>query len=369
MAPISPPMQPKTKSTHFMGVQALRFVAAALVLVAHSTFVIAEKMPHFNYEAWRKGGIGVFIFFVISGFVMVLSVKNLQSRNDGWKLFAKRRVIRIVPMYWLATTLKLIAVLAIPAQTLHSGFDFTHTVGSYLFLPAHNPLGEVKPLHAVGWTLNYEMFFYLIFTIALFIHCSPVIFSTVLFVALAFIGLIFDNGKLGAIGIYTEPFILNFIFGMLIAHFYLSGFRVKYWIATFFFILGALSIAFSDHWGSYFGFPRQGLSLGPAMIVFGVAFLEPFFQERNFKFQLAQQLGDSSYSLYLFHPFLLAAIAVTLRKLNWHNYISALFIMTGLSIIAGWLIYRYIELPVTRIINEKNMKKIDLSLFPTKAKL
>src|SRR6185437_15681181 len=77
-----------------------------------------------------------------------------------WSRFLEDRVIRIVPMYWLMTTVKLAGLFVIPWVALHSDTQLWHTIASYLFIPARNAAGDHLPLLPVGWTLNFEMFFY-----------------------------------------------------------------------------------------------------------------------------------------------------------------------------------------------------------------
>jgi len=84
----------------YTGIQALRFVAAMLVVLAHSTAMVNERM-HLDMFKWRAGWSGVDIFFVISGFVMAISSGGLMQRANGWKMFLARRLIRIVPLYWV----------------------------------------------------------------------------------------------------------------------------------------------------------------------------------------------------------------------------------------------------------------------------
>jgi peptidoglycan/LPS O-acetylase OafA/YrhL len=101
----------------YTGIQALRFVAAMLVVLAHSTAMVNERM-HLDMFKWRAGWSGVDIFFVISGFVMTISSGGLTQRVDGWKIFITRRLIRIVPLYWVATTIKLATILVLPSLAL-----------------------------------------------------------------------------------------------------------------------------------------------------------------------------------------------------------------------------------------------------------
>ena len=69
---------------------------------------------------------------------MIYSSQRLFGDPKGWKIFAERRIVRIVPIYWIATTIKLIALLATTGYVLHAQFRVANTIGSYLFLPAFN---------------------------------------------------------------------------------------------------------------------------------------------------------------------------------------------------------------------------------------
>jgi len=114
------------------GVQALRFLAAAMVLVTHSFFYASERLGG-NVLSWVTGAKGVDIFFIISGFVMVISSRNLISQGDGWRTFLQHRLIRIVPLYWTATSAKLLIVILMSGLALHSKFDLWVVMKSYFF--------------------------------------------------------------------------------------------------------------------------------------------------------------------------------------------------------------------------------------------
>jgi peptidoglycan/LPS O-acetylase OafA/YrhL len=83
--------------------------------------------------------------------------------------FTIKRLIRIVPMYWIATTIKVAALIAAPAVVLHATLDPSRIIMSYFFLPSVTPDGRWEPILGVGWTLVFEMFFYLLFAVALFV--------------------------------------------------------------------------------------------------------------------------------------------------------------------------------------------------------
>ena len=188
------------------GIQVLRVFAALLVVITHSTFYASERLINHNISVWKFGTIGVDIFFIISGFIMISASGVANSKPMSWKKFIQNRAIRIVPMYWLATTVKVFALLIVPSMVLHAIFDPERIFYSYFLLPQVNPDGRFEPLLGVGWTLIYEMFFYLVFTLGLFLKFNPVKFVTIIFLLLFFLGQLFDS-NITALKVYTNPII------------------------------------------------------------------------------------------------------------------------------------------------------------------
>ena len=99
------------------------------------------------------------MFFVISGFVMVHASEPLFGRADGPRLFWLRRLIRIAPLYWAVTSLYLVLTLLLPDMAT-SHYSPGLIAASYLFFPFPREDGTMQPVVGLGWTLNYEMFFY-----------------------------------------------------------------------------------------------------------------------------------------------------------------------------------------------------------------
>jgi exopolysaccharide production protein ExoZ len=154
----------------YYGLQAVRLLAAVLVVAYHATSLASEQLG--GVQVWKKGGYGIDLFFVLSGFVIVWSASSLSQDPDGWLIFAERRLVRVVPMYWLATTLKAIAVLVAGSMVVHARLTVWTFVASYLFIPCRNLDANFMPILGVGWTLNYEMFFYALKALALFLRIN-----------------------------------------------------------------------------------------------------------------------------------------------------------------------------------------------------
>ncbi len=124
----------------------LRFVAALLVVLFH--------LPSIGI-----GEFGVDIFFVISGYVMMLSTAT------GSHQFLLKRLIRIVPLYWAATLAVFLIALLIPSLLNNTSANLVHLIKSLLFVPFDKNGTGHQPLLTIGWTLNFEMYFYLLFAV------------------------------------------------------------------------------------------------------------------------------------------------------------------------------------------------------------
>jgi peptidoglycan/LPS O-acetylase OafA/YrhL len=150
-----------------ISVQALRALAAWTVVCHHfmQIFFDFQARGPIGQLFIDKGAVGVDIFFVISGLVIFLSTENKPLPPSRFLLY---RLFRIVPAYWLYTVL--MALLVVFAQPLlpDQTVDWNHLLLSLLFIPTENPGGYgFYPTLNVGWTLNYEILFYVLFAWAL----------------------------------------------------------------------------------------------------------------------------------------------------------------------------------------------------------
>src|SRR5690606_35064881 len=104
------------------------------------------------------GDFGVDLFFVISGFIMVHVSRNQFARPGAPLDFVRRRLVRIVPLYWTMTTLMVAVVLLLPQSVDTATADPRQWIASYLFIPFERASdGMMRPVLGLGWSLNYEM--------------------------------------------------------------------------------------------------------------------------------------------------------------------------------------------------------------------
>jgi peptidoglycan/LPS O-acetylase OafA/YrhL len=145
-----------TRRAELAAVQALRAIAAPLVVTFHAVDSWGQHvLDRPGDQIWPNGETGVDIFFVISGLVIVISADHLVGRSEACRIFVRRRIIRIVPLFWIMTTAKSVTVLTFPTLVMRTQLDLPYVVGSYLFLPVWDSVGHLMPVLPVGWTLTY----------------------------------------------------------------------------------------------------------------------------------------------------------------------------------------------------------------------
>ena len=246
---------------------------------------------------------GVDLFFVISGFVMFTSSRRLAGQAGGWRVFMRRRLERIVPLYWLLTLAKLAITLAAPHLTPATRPTAWNLAASFLFIPARDAAGLVRPVLPVGWTLNYEMLFYLVFAAALAWRRPPL---TILLPALAPLAVagFWRTGDWPAPLSLANGLVLELCAGVALAQAFAHDWRPRPPACAAMLLAGATLLLLLPAAG-----PWRFLAWGlPALLVVaGTVGLEPELRPRLPK--LALQLGDASYAIYLSHVFIVPVLA------------------------------------------------------------
>ena len=336
----------------FVSIQYLRGFAAMLVLASHA--LLYPLVDH-NLAYGRLGWLGVILFFVISGFIMVaVTGEGRFSALD----FLRRRFIRVVPMYWGATLLAAALALAVPNLFKTTVYDSGQLLLSLLFIPFHNPVsGGIHPLYKLGWTLNYEVFFYVCFALLAFLGAGArVVWLTAAFTALAVIGLLLQPQP-AIPQFYTSFMPLAFCAGAWIGLATLRGWiaaipqKIAYAVLAF----GIVALVEGFAWdrgnlvedgAAFAGF----VSFASIVVLMAVRF-EPQLP----RVALLERIGDASYSIYLVHIYEVAILAGLAFKLLdpanlWADYfVSAISIVGGT--VAGLVVYALIEKPLLGLVN------------------
>ena len=341
-------MVEKAMRQKFLSIQYLRGLAAIMVLASHALlYPLVEH--HMGYS--RLGWLGVILFFVISGFIMVaITGDGRFSAGD----FLRRRAIRIVPMYWGATLIAAMLALLAPQMFKTTVYDTGQLVLSLLFVPFYNPGSQgIHPLYKLGWTLNYEVFFYACFALLAFFGArARVVWLTLGFVALALMGLVLQPE--GAVPqFYTSFMPLAFCAGAWLGLMTLEG-RLRQlpglvlYGAALLGLVGLVEGFVLDR-----GVMEDGLAFA-GLVTFAAALvlLAERFEARMPHLSLLERIGDASYSIYLVHIYEVAILAgLAFRVLDpadlWADYGVAILSVIG-GTLAGLMLYRYVEQPVLR---------------------
>src|SRR4028119_545658 len=159
--------------------QVYRGIAAVLVVMIHVTKMSAERLNQVTFfNLFLVGWIGVDYFFVLSGFIMVYVHRSAIGKKDQLKPFLVKRAVRIYPIYWIITLTVWCLFLVIPGFANNHDLSLGHVIASLLLIPQKDPHFKDKFILEVGWTLTYEIYFYLLFSIAIWLkpkHSVPIL--------------------------------------------------------------------------------------------------------------------------------------------------------------------------------------------------
>jgi peptidoglycan/LPS O-acetylase OafA/YrhL len=329
--------------------QGLRGIAAFLIVLYHMQPVLNRA-----YGLSLKSNFSVFgvdIFFVLSGFVMFYS--NPEPRPAEGSRFLVQRFFRIVPLYWFAT-LAIIAFFMAGFRPvgLHD-LNLKIVAESFAFIPSSFPHGRHDLILTVGWTLMFELFFYLAFAATFAMRSLEKSFATLAaaFLALALVGQVVKPLPF-LLDFYTSPIMLEFLYGAATAILYLRWSRdLPRWLpqAGLALLVLGFAVAIAQDVAGV-GVPNKHearfLILGlPAFMIFAGALA----MERGgwvLKNRFFLELGAASYVLYLFHPLILQMAVKSARPVLPGASPVAVVLAVLACLAAAFGVHYWIEKPV-----------------------
>lgn len=273
---------------HFNSIQALRGITALFIVLEHVRFL-------------NCGAFGVDVFFCVSGFMIMFSTHKDTAH------FLTKRLIRILPLYYSMTLFTFLLLLVFPEMFSVSSANPVFLVKSLLFIPFDIGGGVIQPLMRIGWTVNCEIFFYLLFGLSLRIsHKYRGLLCGVLLAGVVLAAQIFPDTSV-ILSFYGNPVMLEFILGILCyyAAWGLHSLRQRGRLPRLCLPLSVLAVA-----GIYLGLLctkpfvntlgfRRPLVWGLPAVGLVLAF---FLLEYYVTMPAALiKLGDISFSLYLLH--------------------------------------------------------------------
>lgn len=303
--------------------------------------------------------MGVDLFFVISGFVLYLSTRHSPSPRQ----YLINRVSRVIPTYWLMTFLLGAILLFLPSAFKTAQFTVQHFLLSLAFFPhwAPNSTTSIFPIYAIGWTLMYEWFFYLSFMLFLTVR-KNLLLKLFFFLASFVVGanlILRFNHDFALVTFFSSPIILEFFLGVAIAHLYIEkkisiGLPVQLLLALIAVLLFIFLLGYYKQFGRVVcaGIPA-------AILVFALAGMDTMGRIRDIK--LFSLIGDSSYSLYLIHPFVYGVFRLAYNK----NYFEGLpislvyFVSLVGVIVAAVIFYKLVEVPLCAAVKRVLKRKFE----------
>ncbi len=352
-------------------IQVLRGIASLLVVLLHvslNSMMILQK--EFFGKAFHFGGSGVDIFFVLSGFIITYTSMASLSESRNSVTFLRRRFVRIYPVYWLIISVFLLLQVCLPSfYRTHFAITLPNILFTYLLLPGH------EMINGVSWTLSFELFFYLLFTMAFFIRNKKISFGLGFLYSLVIIGFALggwdENPENSWLQMITFPMNLEFFMGVVVAALVRKTMPVKTCkmlliVGSVLFLVGGIMTNYGYVLVSSV-FNRVILSGIPAFfIILGLVKLE--LHRRSItvnKFLL--KLGESSYSLYLLHLPVVVATLKIIQLMGIRNSLIIHFILILLvaGICYGSIIFfRFVEKPLIDRLNKKDRKKKPVMVSP-----
>ena len=332
------------------GVQILRAFAAGAVLLHHA-IQQANGARVALAPKWftTSGAAGVDIFFVISGFIMAYICFRQGPKVPSAPRFLIDRATRVFPLYWLCC-LGILLVAAVGfLRSLRT--DPADIIQSLLLVPHQGRL------LGVAWTLEYEVYFYLVFAMFLPLR-SPkwTISGTCLAVALVcFAARFLPEGT--ARSFLGEPIVLEFCGGLLLGWAHLSGarwIRVPGLVAAAAAVLITIAPIFVPHetTDGLSGIARVIWWGLPSLLIVAYALQPGAFGSLLRGTML--RLGNASYALYLSHAFLMIGYAVLLNKtgLGQFNQVPVVALLIALAFLVSVIVHEHVELPLTRAVRK-----------------
>jgi exopolysaccharide production protein ExoZ len=325
--------------------QSLRGAAVLMVVLFHA---VSNYAP--AGSILRAGGLynsltgGVDVFFVISGFIIHYTTRGRYGPGEAFD-FIKKRLARVVPLYWLITGVVVSVGVVAPTLLQSYVFDPAHALASFAFIPWRRPDGDVFPPLAPGWSLNFEMFFYIAYAmLMLFVQrrLIPIALTAVFCAGFIVVNL---SGLDPQLFVFGHGVVFEFLIGVALADIWAErDGTFPIWTGPLCLALSAPLIALS-HQSSIFtlaahicgyGLLTTGcltLRLGPATAPGG---------------RWLARVGNASYSIYLTHPLLLGVIAMFWRKIfgGQVDGFTEIVVMTLLGVCAGGLCHILIERPL-----------------------
>lgn len=352
---------PQQQSRRIVSIQVCRGLAALLVVLAHLHGIETTYCATDHLRLFEHGALGVDLFFVISGVVIASVTTGKFGAPVNAGVFLYHRLARIFPIFWIYTT---IALIASHFNSLGTSRDHGHSynlLASYLLIPSQLPM-----LLLQGWTLSFELYFYVVFFLLLLLvseRIAPWLLA-LWGIAVVVLKLHIGLSPIPIVQLLISPFVLEFLAGCILFHVYrrsrLHPFVGIFLLATSLLWLTAIVVYTAHiHRDAYWIIDhpwRRPLLYGSFATTFLLGTIELERTHIVRYLPILSAIGDWSYSIYLSHALVLALVARLIVRLQLNPASILLITLIGLPavIVVGYLSYTYVERPLLTLLYKLN---------------
>jgi exopolysaccharide production protein ExoZ len=327
-------------------VQLLRAWSAYMVVGYHTMeFIDWNATGHWIPDTDMGSGI-ITIFFAISGFLMV----QITPQHETFSWFMAKRAARIVPLYWLSLTLVLISTALVSWSFSSANLSLPSILSAYGFLPWPDANGNLLPILGVGWTLNYEILFYILFGVAMMLPQKWQMIGLFSMMGAVMLGARIFAGDNFYGRFYGDTVMFDFAAGAALAHFVnwkpVTAFIKRTSMLSFALVAGILWFVI-EFTVPYSAAPTQWRYWIPAMMIMFAAVGQDLHRKPTPKSFLTY-LGDAGYSTYLLHLFILMAVGPIWFRIFGTDLLSSVMLlpaMLAITLVVSIISYEYFEKP------------------------
>jgi exopolysaccharide production protein ExoZ len=352
---------PETQSRRIVSIQVCRGLAALLVVFAHLHGIETNYCATDHLRLFEHGALGVDLFFVISGVVIASVTAGKFGAPINAGVFLHHRLARIFPIFWIYTTITLIASHFNPLGNSGDHGHAYNLLASYLLIPTHLPM-----LLLQGWTLSFELYFYLVFFLLLLLVPERIApwFLVLWGITVVILKLQIGLSPISMVQLLISPAVLEFLAGCVLFYIYRRS-RLHpavgiLLLATSLLWLAAIVVYTAHiHSDAYWIIDhpwRRPLLYGSFATVFLLGAIELERSSIVRYLPILSSIGDWSYSIYLSHALVLALIARLIVQLQLNPTSILLITLIGLPavIMVGYLSFTYLERPLITLLYKPN---------------
>ncbi|MDR3430749.1 MAG: acyltransferase [Rouxiella aceris] len=357
----------------YESVHMLRGLSAVAVMFFHFRWILNDGYGELGDTLFIKGGLGVDLFFIISGFVITLASRNNSENIRGVIDFIKNRALRILPAYyfWLLVFFVFSGALSTfhyPEKTQNLISALTLTT----YLPNQGP-GYISTdgIYIVRWTLNYEIFFYIAMALSLFFKRRVLAIFSIILLTTLIVPYVFNssptlssagvNSMFSYVNLITNPMAYLFLSGVFMAKIagYLNQINVCIKRFVLFISVAQVFLLMRMPEFSSNGMFSSGIPL--LILFFGFVLNEDFFTKYKTKF--IGFFGDISFSLYLAHTIMNVGFNKRIDALGVGDGWVKFAIFTFISIALAALSFKFLESKVAIYVsNTKKQSNLKLEI-------